>query len=65
MIEKTVGSTAWNLSRNSKQALPKLKDVGDKSAHSRRFNAVRNDIDSIKVELRCVAEELLSLAGMR
>ena len=65
LIKKTIECTAWNLSRNTKQALPRLKDVGDKSAHSRRFNAVRNDLDSIKVDLRCVAEELLSLAGMR
>jgi len=65
MILKTAACTAWNLSRNTKQALPKLKDVGDKSAHSRRFNAVRNDLDSIKADLRCVAEEFLSLAGLR
>ncbi len=65
LIAKTITCSAWNLSRNTKQALPRLKDVGDKSAHSRRFNAVRNDLDSIKVDLRCVAEELLSLAGMR
>lgn len=65
LIAKTITCAAWNLSRNTKQALPRLKDVGDKSAHSRRFNAVRNDLDSIKADLRCVAEELLSLAGMR
>lgn len=65
LIAKTVTCTAWNLSRNTKQALPKIKDVGDKSAHSRRFNAVRNDLESVKGELRCVVEELLSLAGLR
>ncbi|MGY6644679.1 MAG: hypothetical protein ACXIVD_05610 [Salinarimonas sp.] len=65
LIAKTIACTAWNLSRNTKQALPRLKDVGDKSAHSRRFNAVRNDLESIKSDLRCVVEELLSLAGMR
>lgn len=65
LIAKTCECTAWNLSRNTRQALPRLKDVGDKSAHSRRFNAVRNDLDSIKADLRCVAEELLSLAGLR
>jgi hypothetical protein len=65
MIAKTVACKAWNLSRNTKQALPRLKDVGDKSAHSRRFNAVRNDIDTLKDDLRIVVEELLSLAGMR
>lgn len=65
LIAQTVACTAWNLSRNTKKALPRLKDVGDKSAHSRRFNAVRNDLDSIRADLRGVAEELLSLAGMR
>jgi hypothetical protein len=65
LIANTIECTAWNLSRNSKSALPRLKDVGDKSAHSRRFNAVRNDLDLIKADLRCVAEELLSLAKMR
>jgi len=65
LIAKTVACTAWNLSRNTKKALPRLKDVGDKSAHSRRFNAVRHDLDAIKPDLRCVVEELLSLADMR
>ena len=65
LIAKTSASTAWNLSRNTKQALPKLKDVGDKSAHSRRFNAVREDLLSIKADLRVVVEELLSLSGLR
>ncbi|MBC7635535.1 MAG: DUF4145 domain-containing protein [Acetobacteraceae bacterium] len=65
LIDRTVIEDSWNLSRNSKSALPRLKDVGDKSAHSRRFNAVRHDIDQIVPDLRVVAEELLSLAGMR
>src|SRR5581483_8121615 len=31
LIDRTLAETSWNLSRNTKQALPKLKDVGDKS----------------------------------
>jgi hypothetical protein len=65
LISKTLSCSSWNLSRNTKQALPKLKDVGDKSAHSRRYNAIRDDLDSIKSDLRCVTEELLFLAGLR
>jgi hypothetical protein len=65
LISATIQCDAWNLTRNTKISLPKLKDVGDKSAHSRRFNAVRNDLESIKPDLRCSAEELLSLAGLR
>ncbi len=57
LIAKTLSEPSWNLSRNTKQALPKLKDVGDKSAHSRRYNAVRNDIDKIIPDLRIVVQE--------
>jgi Domain of unknown function (DUF4145) len=65
LIDKTIAETSWNLSRNAKNAMPKLKDVGDKSAHSRRFNALRSDIDKVAPDLRLVAEELLSIAGLR
>lgn len=65
LISKTLSESSWNLSRNAKQALPKLKDVGDKSAHSRRFNAVRGDIDKIQPELRIVVQELVYLAGLK
>lgn len=65
LISKTLSESTWNLSRNAKQALPKLKDIGDKSAHSRRFNAVRNDIDKINPEIRVVVQEFVYLAGLK
>ena len=65
LIDRTISEGRWNLSRNAKAAMPRLKDVGDKSAHSRRFNAVRPDIDKLVTDLRVVIEELLSIAGMR
>ncbi|SFK14033.1 protein of unknown function [Sphingomonas sp. NFR04] len=65
LIDRTISEKAWNLSRNAKSAMPRLKDVGDKSAHSRRFNAVRSDIDKISDDLRLVAEELLVISGLR
>ena len=30
LIDKTLNEKTWNLGRNAKQALPKLKDLGDK-----------------------------------
>ncbi|WP_232089918.1 hypothetical protein [Sphingomonas sp. HMP6] len=65
LIDRAVSETSWNLSRNAKAAMPRLKDVGDKSAHSRRFNAVRPDIDKNGADFRVVVEELLIIAGMR
>ena len=65
LINITLAETSWTLGRNTKNALPKLKDIGDKSAHSRRFNAIRNDIDELKSELRTVTQELLVLANLK
>jgi hypothetical protein len=52
-----------NLGRNAKRGLDELKELGDKSAHNRRFNAIQPDIDAIRSDLRTVTEELLHLAS--
>ena len=65
LISKTLNERSWNLGRNCKLALPKLKDIGDKSAHSRRFNAHKRDIDQIILDLRTVVQELIYLAALK
>lgn len=65
LIDAMLRETAWNLGRNAKQALPRLKDVGDKSAHSRRFVAQRGDIDPLLADIRVVVQELVYLAGLK
>ncbi len=65
LIDKLLQEPTWNLGRNAKQALAKLKDVGDQSAHSRRFNAHREDIDKIAQDFRTVCQELIYLAGLK
>ncbi|HKP54980.1 MAG TPA: hypothetical protein VJ183_20285 [Chloroflexia bacterium] len=55
----------WNLSRNTKRALPTLKDLGDKSAHSRRFLAHRDDIDRVRDGFRTAVQELIAIAGLK
>lgn len=65
LIDRTLNETTWNLSRNTKKALPRLKDVGDKSAHSRRYLAHRSDIDKVIDDLRVVAQEFVLLAALK
>ena len=55
--------TLWTIGRNTAQELPKIKKMGDLSAHNRRFNAKKSDIDTIKVGLRIVIEELVHLVN--
>lgn len=65
LISCCISESAWSLSRNCKQALPKLKDIGDKSAHSRRYVAQRGDLDPQLADIRLVVQELLYLAGLK
>ncbi len=65
LISATLTETSWNLGRNTKRALPKLKDIGDQSAHSRRFNAHRRDIEKVIPFLRTATQELIYLADLK
>jgi hypothetical protein len=65
LISSLTSEKTWNLSKNAKAALPRLKDVGDMSAHSRRFIAQRQDIDRLMADLRIVVQELVSLAQLK
>lgn len=59
LINEFLDSNIWNIGRNTKQSLPKLKNIGDLSAHNRRYVARRSDIDKIMDDFRIVVEELV------
>jgi len=61
LINMFTNETKWKLSRNTKSALPKIKKLGDLSAHNRRFSAKQADLDKISDDLRIVIEELTHL----
>jgi hypothetical protein len=61
LISILVSEKTLNISRNSKQGLSKLKNLGDMSAHNRRFLAKKTDIDEKKEILRIVVEELMHI----
>jgi hypothetical protein len=65
LIDQCLKEPQWNLSRNCKSALPRLKDIGDKSAHSRRFNAHRRDVDPLLADIRLAVQEFVYLAGLK
>ena len=64
LIDILLGESKFNLGRNTKKALPKLKEVGDLSAHARRYNAHREDIDKLINDFRIVCQELLYVAKL-
>lgn len=65
LITRTLNEPSWNLGRIAKRALPRLKALGDQSAHSRRFIAHREDIDKVLPDIRSVIQELIYLAELK
>lgn len=65
LISKILKEPTWNLGRNTKKALPSFKAIGDQSAHSRRYNAHREDIDKLIPDFRTVCQEFLYLANLK
>ncbi len=64
LVGKAMACKNWNLSRTSKQALPKIKDLGHQSAHGRFFTAQKSDLDNVSGDYRVVLEEFLHHAKL-
>lgn len=61
LIDIFVNESVWTVSRNSLSSLPNIKKFGDLSAHNRRFNAKKQDLEKIQSDARIVIEELVHL----
>ncbi|GAA4457877.1 hypothetical protein [Rurimicrobium arvi] len=61
LIDLFKNEATWNIGRNTKECLPRLKKIGDMSAHNRRYIAKKADLDKIKDDLRIVFDELIHL----
>jgi hypothetical protein len=64
LIDAALREPAFKLSRNAKTALPKLRNVGHRSAHGRHFTAQQSDIENVEDGARVVVEEFLNHAGL-
>jgi hypothetical protein len=53
-----------SLGREAKKGLEEIKKLGDRSAHNRRYNAKKSDLDKIQDSLRITFEELANIAGL-
>jgi hypothetical protein len=65
LLEYFEKDKAFHPSRNALQGLRDFKKLGDLSAHNRRFNARKEDIDRVRDGVRVTVEELAHLAGLR
>jgi hypothetical protein len=62
LITAILNQKHWSLQRETKRSLPDIKNLGDRAAHNRRYEASRPDIDKILPGLRATVDDLLHLA---
>jgi len=66
LIGKVVNETqAWNLGRETKRTLPSIQRDGNRSAHTRRYIARKEDVDKLLPGLRVLADDFIQLARLK
>ena len=65
LVKAALEEPTWNLGRETKRALPALRDTGNRSAHGRRYTAHREDIDRLVLDFRIACQELLYLSRLK
>jgi hypothetical protein len=65
LITAIVGCTGLSIGRETKQVLRDVKTIGDRSAHNRRYLAVKQDMDNLRLGYRLAVDELLHLSKMK
>jgi len=63
LVDIMIKDTSWALGRDTKKALPEIKQIGDRSAHTRDYITTRKDIDGVRAGFRVAVDELLHKAG--
>ncbi|MEQ1932626.1 MAG: hypothetical protein ABL962_01920 [Fimbriimonadaceae bacterium] len=63
IIRITNGKEYIKLSRQSKESLELVKDIGDRAAHHRSYLTRKNDIDIVASKFRALLHELLTYNG--
>jgi hypothetical protein len=65
LIKTILSDSAISLGRETKASLPKLKLIGDRAAHNRRYLATKADLDPVIPGLRVAVDDLLHLAKLK
>jgi hypothetical protein len=65
LIKKANDTGGLNLGREAKKALDAVKELGDRSAHNRRYNAVKADLEKVQSGVRVVVDEMINLSNLR
>lgn len=65
LVNRATGASGLTLGRDAQRALKDVKELGDRSAHNRRYNAVRADLEKVQSGVRVAVDEMINLSSLR
>ena len=65
LIDVTLGKKGLSIGREAKAVLKDIKQLGDRAAHNRKSNAVKNDLARLHQGVRVATDELINIAELR
>lgn len=65
LVARATATGGLSLGRDAKKALVEIKELGDRSAHNRRYNAVKADLDKVQSGIRVAVDEMINVANLR
>lgn len=66
LVKVAIARKGLNIGREAKKALSNIKTLGDRSAHNRRYNAIKPDlVGETQSGFRLAVDELINLADLR
>lgn len=65
LINAATGPKGIGMGREGEKALRAVKELGDRSAHNRRYNAVKADLEKVQSGVRVAVDELINIARLR
>ena len=65
IVKDAVDRNGLTLGRETKRVLQEIKIMGDRAAHNRRYNAVKADLEKVRVGVRLLVDELIQLAELK
>lgn len=65
LISRASDPNGLTLGRDAQKLLSDIKELGDRSAHNRRYNAVKADLEKVQSGFRVAVDEMINLADLR
>lgn len=65
LVTYATNPSGLHLGRDTSKALKDVKELGDRSAHNRRYNAVKADLEKVQSGVRVAVDEMIALSNLR